>query len=599
MISARSIPVALCEAAAQGDHQRGFTFVDEAGESFYSFEDLAGLAAKYAAAMLREGLQPGDRVALALPDSTEFVFAFLGAMHAGLVPVPMYPPLGFGKLGFYLTHARHILDSSGASLLITSAQVKSVLGSLLQKGLRSIRTVTELGIDDRQVPVANLRSDAPAFLQFTSGSTSQPKGVILTHGSLSANARCIVEGLHMTPADVGCSWLPLYHDMGLIGFVLTPIMNCTPTVLMPPFMFLKRPIEWLRQMSRHRATISFAPNFGYGLCASRVRDRDRESLDLSNWRVAGCGSEPIQIATLETFSARFASVGFNHKAFVPAYGLAENTLAVSFSPLASPPRAERVLLKTLSSDAIAHPVIDRDEVADRQNDSVAVTVVSTGRAFADHEIAILGRDGSLCEPRTVGEIVVRGPSMMSGYYNNPAATRTAIRNGWLHTGDLGFLIDQELFVCGRIKDLIIIAGRNYYPSDIESIVSEIPGVRRGRVVAFGLDAAQRQGKEGVVICVESKVKESGREALAEQVKSLVLQVLGLKVDEIVQLGRGSLPRTSSGKLQRNKTRELYLSGKLETAGHQEGKLVLLWHLTGSQWGFFKKRVSSVVTGQGG
>jgi fatty-acyl-CoA synthase len=351
-------------------------------------------------------------------------------------------------------------------------------------------------------------------------------------------------------------------------------------------------------MTHHRATISFAPNFGYGLCASRVRDRDRETLDLSNWRVAGCGSEPIQMATLENFSARFESVGFSHKAFVLAYGLAENTLAVSFSPLGDQPRAERVPLKLLTSEGLAAPIVDEDETTSDLNESAVVTVASTGRHFPDHEIVILDRDGKHCAPRRVGEIVVRGPSMMKEYYNNPEATRTTIKNGWLHTGDLGFLSDNELFVCGRIKDLIIVAGRNYYPSDIESVVSNVPGVRRGRIVAFGLSAAQRDGTEAVVVCAETKVKESEREALADQIRSLVLEALGLKVGEIVQLGRGSLPRTSSGKLQRNKTRELYLSGKLETAGHNEGKLALLWHLTGSQWGFLKKRVSSAVTGEG-
>ena len=591
MTSQTSIPAALCDAAAQGDSRRGFTFVGEEGESFYSFEDVAGLAAKYAAAMLRGGLKPGERVALALPDNAEFVFSFLGAMHAGLVPVPMYPPQGLGKLGFYLTHARHILHTSGASLLITSAQVKTVLGSLIGRNLRSIRTVQELSVDDARAPLANLRPDDRAFLQFTSGSTSQPKGVVLTHGSLSANAKCIIEGLKMTPEDVGCVWLPLYHDMGLIGCVLAPITSRTSVVLMPPFMFLKRPIEWLRRMTQHRVTMSFAPNFGYALCASRVRDRDLETLDLSNWRVAGCGAEPIQMATLENFSARFKSVGFNHKAFVLAYGLAENTLAVSFSPLGVQPRAECVSLEALTSEGLAAPTSDQDETS-------VVTVACLGRSFPGHEIAILDRDGDRCEPRRVGEIVVRGPSMMREYYNNLEATRTTIKNGWLHTGDLGFLFDNELFVCGRIKDLIIVAGRNYYPSDIESVVSEVAGVRRGRVVAFGLNAANGNGAEGVVVCAETRVKESGREALADEIKSLVLESLGLRLNKVVQLPRGSLPRTSSGKLQRNKTRELYLGGKLESAAQNEGKLALLWHLTGSQWGFLKKRVSSVVSGEG-
>jgi acyl-CoA synthetase (AMP-forming)/AMP-acid ligase II len=590
MAAPKSIPAALYDAASQGDSWRGFTFVSEEGEAFYSFEEMAGRTARYAAAMLRKGLHPGDRVALALPDNAEFVFSFLGAMHAGLVPVPMYPPQGLGKLGFYLEHARHILRVSGASLLITSAQVKTVLGSLIGGSLRSISTVQTLGVDDTAAPLARLRPEDTAFLQFTSGSTSRPKGVVLTHESLSTNTQCISAGLELNPDDVGCAWLPLYHDMGLIGFVMTPITNCIPVVLMSPFVFLKRPVEWLRRMTRHRATVSFAPNFGYGLCASRVRERDCETLDLSHWRVAGCGAEPIQISTLENFHARFKAVGFDHKAFTLAYGLAENTLAVTFSPLSTAPRSERVRWDELTADGFASAA-DLD-------DTSAVTVANCGRQFAGHEVAIFDSDGNRCGSRQVGEIVVRGPSMMKGYYNDPETTAATIKDGWLYTGDLGFLLDGELFVCGRIKDLIIVAGRNYHPSDVELVVSHVPGIRTGRVVAFSVSAPDRgDATERVVVCAETKVKQAQYESVAEQIKSRVMEALSLRVSEVVLLGRGCLPRTSSGKLQRNKTRELYLNGKLETASRNEGKLVLLWHLAGSQWGFLKKRMGAVVTGE--
>jgi fatty-acyl-CoA synthase len=590
MVASKTIPAYLLDAAAQGDARRGFTFVSEEGEAFYSFEEVAVQASRYAAAMLRTGARPGDRIALALPDNTEFVFSFLGAMHAGLVPVPMYPPMGVGKLGFYLEQARHILRACDASLLITSAQVKTVLGSLIRGSLRSIKTVQTLGIDNTEAPLARLRPEDIAFLQFTSGSTSRPKGVVLTYGSLSANAQCIRERLKMNPDDVGCAWLPLYHDMGLIGFILTPITNSTPIVLLSPFVFLKRPVEWLRRMTRHKATISFAPNFGYGLCAARIRESDCQTLDLSRWRVAGCGAEPIQLSTLESFHQRFKVAGFDHKAFVLAYGLAENTLAVTFSPLGTPPRSERVRWDELTTDGFARAA-DSDDIS-------AVTVANCGRQFPGHEVAIVDSDGKRCAPRQVGEIILRGPSMMKGYYNNPEASRKTIKDGWLYTGDLGFLLDGDLFVCGRIKDLIIVAGRNYHPSDVEQVVSCVPTVRNGRVVVFSLVSPEGgDGTEHVVVCAESKVKQAQYETVIEQVKSRVLATLGLKVSKVVLLGRGCLPRTSSGKLQRNKTRELYLNGKLETASRNEGKLTLLWHLAGSQWGFLKRRVSAVVTGE--
>ena len=589
MTHASSIPAFLCNAAAQGDPRRGFTFISEEGEAFYSFEDLAGITSKYAAAMLRQGLRRGDRVVLALPDNAEFVFSFLGAMHAGLVPVPIYPPQGLGKLSFYLSHSQHIVRTSGASMLITSPQIKTILGSLIGGNLRSIRTVQTLGIDDTKAPPANLTSDDIAFLQFTSGSTAQPKAVVLTYGSLTVNAKCIRDGLALTSDDFACGWLPLYHDMGLIGFVLAPIVNCRSSVLMPPMMFLKRPLEWLRQMTHFRASVSFAPNFAYGLCASRVRERDLEQLDLSNWRVAGCGAEPIQLATLENFSKKFAPVGFKQNAFLYAYGLAENTLAVSFTAVGTQPHVEQVEIKALTERRFAKTAIETENVS-------TTTVVSCGRPFADHEIKVLDDDGNVCAPRQVGEIVIRGPSMMKGYYNNAEVTNATIRDGWLHTGDLGFFLDGELFVCGRIKDLIIVSGRNYHPSDIEWVVSDVPGVRRGRVVAFGLQTQLTSEKtEQVIVCVESKTNESRRELLTEDIKARVLEVLGLKLAGVVYLERGSLPRTSSGKLQRNKTRDMYLRGQLETAFRNEGRLKLFAQVLYSQWRFLKDRITSAVT----
>src|SRR5947209_1570966 len=283
MSERRTIVRALLDAGERWP-DRGYTFVGEDGEAFLSFSDLARRAAAIAAALRRHGLRSGDRVALALPDTTEFVTTLVGCMYAGLIPVPMYPPLRAGQLGHYLDHVRHILGRAGASLLITAPAIKSVLGSLVDARLRSIATIAALGVDDRQAAPETGSPEDVAFLQFTSGSTAQPKGVTLTYGNLAANATCIREGLHLGSDDVGCAWLPLYHDMGLIGFVLTPLYTGTPVVFMAPFLFLKHPIEWLRRMSSHHATISFAPNFGYGLCTSRVRDKDLASLDLSRWR---------------------------------------------------------------------------------------------------------------------------------------------------------------------------------------------------------------------------------------------------------------------------------------------------------------------------
>ena len=584
----RTIVEALLDSAARYP-DKGYTFVSEKGDAFLSFADLATRAACTGAALRRHGLSRGDRVALALPDTIEFVTTFLGCMHAGLVPVPMYPPLRLGQLGHYLDHARHILQRAGASLMITAPPIKNVLGSLVDGKLRAITTVPALAIDDDAPAPDNTTLDDVAFLQFTSGSTARPKGVTLTYGNLAANAKCISEGLRLGDDDVGCAWLPLYHDMGLIGFVLTPLYSGTPVVFLQPFLFLKQPAEWLRRMTKHRATISFAPNFGYGLCTSRVRERDMASLDLSSWRVAGCGAEPIQRKTLDAFAEHFAPTGFRRRAFLLAYGLAESTLAVSFSPVDEDPVYDEIDFHGLSEDGVAKDATDG--VAN-------VTLANCGRAFEEHEVAILDAEGESLPERRVGEIGLRGPSVMRGYWRDHDATDAAMRNGWMLTGDQGFVSNGDIFICGRNKELIIVAGRNYHPADIEWVASEITGIRRGRLVAFGVTSVDPDGStsERVVICAESKARGDARERIADAVKARVLDSLGLKISDVVLLDRAALPRTSSGKLQRTKARDWYLAGQLESAGEDDNALKLARMIVASQWGLLRGRMSSMFRG---
>ncbi|HEX7154262.1 MAG TPA: fatty acyl-AMP ligase [Thermoanaerobaculia bacterium] len=582
----RSIVAALFDAAERYP-ERGYTFVQERGDGYLSFPELAQRAAQAASALRRGGLRRGDRVALALPDTIEFITTFLGCMVAGLIPVPMYPPLRIGQLGHYLDHTRHILDRAGASMLVTAPQIKTVLGSLVNATLRSITTVPSLEIDDRTLVPENAALSDVAFLQFTSGSTARPKGVTLTYGNLEANARCIRDGLHLGAEDVGCAWLPLFHDMGLIGFVLTPLYTGTPIVFMPPLTFLKQPTEWLRRITNHRATISFAPNFGYGLCTSRVREKDLAGLDLSGWRIAGCGAEPIQRKTLDAFAERFAPAGFRRKAFLLAYGLAESTLAVSFSPVDGDPLYEELDFRALSSEGVARDAADG---------AASVTLANCGRPFAGHEVGVLDGNGELLPEGRVGELALRGPSVTRGYWRDRDATSAAMRGDWLLTGDQGFLKEGEVFVCGRNKELIIFAGRNYHPADLEWVASEVDGIRRGRVAAFGVTSVAADGStsERVVLCVESKARGEQRERIASAVKARVLDALGIKVSDVMLLDRSALPRTSSGKLQRTKAREWYLAGRLDTAGEDEGKLALARHFLSSQWGFLRGRMQSLL-----
>jgi fatty-acyl-CoA synthase len=532
-----------------GDRVRGFVFVRADGsERLYSFHDIAAEAERRAGHLAARGLRKGDRLALVIPEGDEFVLSFLGAMFAGVVPVPIYPQLTFKNIEGYHDTVAHIASASGAAMLLTTASTRQYVDPVLSRvdGLRAIASVDELA-GDAAPAGARVSPDDLAFLQFTSGSTSRPKGVMVTHGNLAANAEAfMIHGLDRDPAiDKGVSWLPLFHDMGLIGFVVGPLFTNVPCVFLPTASFVRAPRLWLDKIHQHRGTITYAPNFAYALVAKRLKDRDVEGLDLSCLRVAGCGAEPIQARALRDFAERLAPAGFDARAFVPSYGMAEATLALTFVPL-------RKGLQT-------------DSPQGREGQEI----VDCGRAFPGHEIAIVDEAGNRLGDRQVGQIVARGPSVTRGYFEEPELTAQsfkplagALEGGeWLHTGDLGYLVDGRLFVCGRLKDVIIVRGRNYYPSDIEWAVGDLPGIRRGNVVAFGVDDAQ--GEEQLVVCCEGASSDAA--TIQEAAAACITAKFGLRVHEVVVAALASLPRTSSGKPQRRKTRAMYLDGSLPRA----------------------------------
>ncbi len=583
------IPRVLFDYTATADVTRGYTFVGEDGrsEEFFSFSELSSRVAEHGAALLALGLRAGEHVAMIIPDGKQFVFTFLGAMHVGLVPVPMCPPATLGKLTNYLGTTQFLVEKSEAAALVCTGEIKRIIGSVRTPHLRRIVAVSELHIDGTRAPLADISPDSAAFIQFTSGSTSRPKGVVLSHANLAANAHCIMTlGLKATPEDVGCTWLPFYHDMGLIGFVIAPLTTQTPVAFMQPLSFIKRPVDWLRMVTRHRGTIGFSPNFAYGLSTSRIKEKDLEGLDLSSWRIAGCGAEPIQLATLDRFAERFECVGFRPEFFMPCFGMAESTLAVTFHDLSERPRAQRLRMDRLTSESVAEP-------ADAVGDFETAEFVSCGRPFDGHEVRIRLADGSFAEDNRVGEVVLRGPSVMQGYYKDSDATQAAIRDGWLHTGDKGYLSGGELYICGRIKDMIIVAGKNYYPTDIEWVAGEVDGIRRGNVVAFG--TGMFGSAENVVVAAELKISEPDVDLLTRNIKAAVLEQVGVRVDEVILLEPGAIPKTTSGKLQRAATKALYESGELEANARQDSRIDLARNVVASQLGLLRTRLRSTFT----
>ncbi|MBW1907440.1 MAG: AMP-binding protein [Deltaproteobacteria bacterium] len=412
--------------------------------------------------------------------------------------------------------------------------------------LREVVSIAELP-EAGELTCGAVSDDQVVFLQFTSGSTSAPRGVRVTHGSLWANAHAImVDGLRASSEDRGVSWLPLYHDMGLIGFVMSPLVTRTPITFISTLDFLKRPEVWVRTLSEDRGTISFAPNFGYALTARRTTST--EGLDLSAMRVLGCGAEPIQPDAINSFFERFGETGLKRSAFLSCYGLAETTLAVTFAGMEDELEVDQLEFKSESTD---------DDTSGIHRLEHRISVVSCGRPLPRHQVSILGEHGEPLPERRVGEVFVEGPSVTGGYWDDEEETNRVFVDGGVRTGDLGYMSEGELYVTGRLKDTIIVRGRNFDPTPIEVAAGRVDGVRMGNVAAFSIsgDLTER-------IVVAAEYREGEPETIESNVVRAVQHDLGLTVSEVVLIEAGSLPKTTSGKLQRSATRDQYLDGTL-------------------------------------
>jgi fatty-acyl-CoA synthase len=492
----------------------GLTFLDgQERETLVSFAELYERAQRAAGGLRELGVERGDRIAIVLPTGPEFMDAFFGAVLAGAIPVPLYPPLRLGRMEEFHRRTARMLRACGARLVLSDPRISRLLGVAVAEagpplGLRRV--------EHAQALISPASPDDLLLIQFSSGTTVDPKPVALTHANVLANVAAIETIVPADDAQAGVSWLPLYHDMGLIGCLLLSVDRPGPLTLIPPELFLARPAVWLRAISRKRATISVAPNFAYGLCLRRVRERDLEGVDLSSWKFALNGAEPVAPAVLRRFSDRFACYGFDARALMPVYGLSEASLAVTFTPACRGPRAIAHGARELASVGAPLPGIDVD--------------VRDGRIF------------------------VRGPSVMREYFGNRDATDATLRDGWLDTGDLGFLQDGELFVSGRAKDVVILRGSNHAPQEFEEALDGVAGVRPGCAAAVGVPTAEG---EQLALLVEADGP-----ADAEQIRARVTERTGIRPHEVHLLAPGTLPRTSSGKLRRGEALRQLQSGEL-------------------------------------
>ena len=549
MARLRTLPEALADAARS---DAGYCFESAGVERWRSYAEVRAAAHGVARALARFGLRRGDLVALVLPDGEQFLTALFGASVAGVIPASLYPPASTADLPRYIELIAGILNAAEARAVVTSrALAPSFEASRAMCPRLSLVLCREDLDGDAGEYAAAPALDDIAFVQFTSGSTSRPKGVALTHANVAANIAAFSgpDGVGARADDIAVSWLPLNHDMGLVGMAIGALYTARPCVLLPAQTFVKRPAEWLRALTRHRGTISFAPNFAYDLCVRRVKDLS--GLDLSAWRVAGCGAEPIHAGTLAVFAEPFAPAGFRDASFLPCYGLAEHVLAAAFPPRGRAPRVEHVATDDLIERRIA---VGADAGSAR-----TTALVSCGSALPGHRIRVVSERGDALGERQVGEILLAGPSVMLGYYKQHALTAEAIEDGWLRTGDLGYLSNGELFVCGRAKDLIIVHGRKYHPQDLEWAVDDVDGVRRGRVAAFGVVEPGRADR--VVIVVEPS-GAARVELLVDAIRRRIGDRFGLYVDDVAVVPGGTVGRTTSGKVQRAATKERYLRGEL-------------------------------------
>jgi fatty-acyl-CoA synthase len=599
--------VALLRRAAA--HARGEThglrFLDRRERAtFLSWREVAARAGRVAASLVARGIRPGERVAIVHPTGPGFFDAFLGTLLAGAVPAPLYPPFRLGAMAEYERRTAAMIAASSARLVLADRAVRRLIGGV---AARARAPLGEACVEELLEGVSAAATPLPepadlALVQFSSGTTGGPRPVALDHAAILHQGRLL--NSHWPDSaeleQAGVSWLPLYHDMGLIGCVVPAMMRPATLTLLGPELFLARPALWLRAISRYRATISPAPNFAYALAAERIRDEELEGVDLSTWRAALNGAETVSGPVLRAFAQRFSRFGLRPEALTPVYGLAEAALAVTFSPLDRPFRSARFDRRRLGEGeafALVEPA-GREAAAGAEPcgaPAPVVEIVSVGRPVPGFEVEVRpeneaesdaedGAAASTLPEGRIGRILVRGPSLMSGYLDQPEATACALRDGWLDTGDRGFVLDGELWIAGRVKDVLVLHGRNHDPDPLERAVGAVAGVRTGCVVAASHLPVDGAVEELLVLAELRRgagADPEARAAIESECRRRTLADTGLRIDRLVLLEPGVLPRTSSGKLRRGEALERFRRGEIVAAG-DEGALARLAREVGSR-----------------
>ena len=539
---------------------RGLNFHDARGTltQAYPFSTLRTDALMMAHRLIAAGVKPEDRIALVAETGPEFAALFFGAVYAGAWPVPLPLPTSFGGRDSYIEQLRVQLSSCDPRMLIYPPELAEMAAEAAR--VAGTEEIDWSEFATREAPVAVLpdaHGGAIAYLQYSSGSTRFPHGVAITHRALLNNLAAHSHGMEIDGTDRCVSWLPWYHDMGLVGCFLSPVANQVSTDYLKTEDFARRPLAWLDMISRHDGTtLSYSPTFGYDICARRISSQIRpsERFDLSRWRVAGNGADMIRPDVMQSFVDAFAEAGFKASAFLPSYGLAEATLAVSIMPPGEGIRVELVEETQLSGDPDGPW-----DLKDRPQRFRAI--VNCGKPVRDMRIEVREEDGTPLPDGAIGKVWCSGPSVMVGYFRDDAATAACMADGWLDTGDMGYMSDGYIYIVGRAKDMIIVNGRNHWPQDIEWAVEQLPGFKAGDIAAFAITTPNGEETPAVLVQCRS-LDDAERQRLREEIRERVRSVTGMNcVIELIP--PRTLPRTSSGKLSRAKARNLYLSGDIK------------------------------------